>query len=285
MKDYRWNTVSFLLLRISQLVLGVIVLGISAYFVSKYEECRDRYVAFTLAVGGLTLLWMAAALSLFYTSNLLPLAAIIADVVLAVAYIVSIATIADDNPDAIAGSCTFYTFTLWSTYTYVFEDCNTLRGVFGILILEMLTFIGAIIWDGIVLYQNRHGGVGGAEVAAHNAMHGGGQEAAMGGMYGMPKPVMDAANGENYGPQTYLPQYQPTNSPIYPAQFASPAAPYDPYMPPPTLPQQAVMMPHHQHQQIHQVQQHQQQQSPHHHHQQQQKYDGPAQYELGGGGH
>ncbi|CUS13815.1 unnamed protein product [Tuber aestivum] len=293
MKDNRWNTVAFLLLRTSQLVLGVIILGITAYFVANYDEWylpyphlssnrtipnrKNRYVGFTLAVGGLTLAWIAAALSLFYTNNLFPLATIIVDVLLAIAYIVSIATIADDNPDTITGSCTYYSY--WTSYTYVSKDCNTLKGLFGILILEMLTFIGAIIWDGIVLYQNRDGGPGDTEAAPQNPMHGGGQMAPAGGMYGMPKPMMGATNGENYGPQTFLPQYQPTNSPIYPAQVASPTSPYGAYAPPPTMPQQAVMMPHHQHQQIHQVQQQQhqhQQQSPHQHQEQKQ----PS--ELGG---
>lgn len=36
MRDRRWGTTPLLLLRISQLLLGVIVLGIAAYFVPRY---------------------------------------------------------------------------------------------------------------------------------------------------------------------------------------------------------------------------------------------------------
>lgn len=37
MRDSRWGTTPLLLLRISQLLLGAIVLGIAAYFASRYS--------------------------------------------------------------------------------------------------------------------------------------------------------------------------------------------------------------------------------------------------------
>ncbi|KAG0641414.1 hypothetical protein HOY80DRAFT_1112753 [Tuber brumale] len=300
MRDNRWNAAALLTLRISQLVLVVIALGLTAFFIAKYRV--EWYAAFTLATICLTVVWIPLVLGLFFTNNLLPLVVIIVDVLLAIFYIVSIATIANYNPEAIGGSCTFYTYTFslfdWNTYLWVIEDCDKLRGLFAILVLEMLTFIGAIIWDGVVLYQNRNGNPGDVGVVAQNAMYGGGgggQIAAVGGTYGMSKPMMDAASGGNdatgyYGGQTPLPQYQPMNPPIYPVQVASPITAYSPHMPPPlapTMPQQAAVMQHQhqnhqQQQQVHQVQQQQQLQHQQSQQQQQQQNGGPLPHELGG---
>ncbi|RPA99048.1 hypothetical protein L873DRAFT_1738976 [Choiromyces venosus 120613-1] len=268
MKDNRWNIVAFLLLRITQLVLGVIVMGMTAYFVSKYDEW---YTDFTLATSLCTLAWIALSLTLFSINKLVPLAAIIVDALFAIAYIVCIASIAHFNPDSIGGSCTYYEYSFWITLTYTLEDCTTLRGLFGILVVEMLMFVGATIWDGIVLYQNRNGPPRDPEVVQY-AMHSGGgggvgvSGGQIGGTYGMAmsKPMMDAGGG---GDQTYLPRYQPTNSPIYPVQAVSPPTPYNPYMSPPmspTMPQQAVVMQHQDknHQQQHQQPQQQNQLPP-----------------------
>jgi len=289
MKDNRWNAVALLILRVSQLVLVVIALGLTAYFTATYTA--RWYLAFTLAAVCLSVCWIALTLGLFFANELLPLAALLGDILLAILYIVSIATIGDYNSDSIAGNCTFFTYSIWTGLDYYeFEDCGKLRGLFGILVLVMLTFIGAIIWDSIVLYQNRNGRPGSDQVVPQNVMYGGvSQMAATGG-----KPMVGAADGGDaggyYGPQTFLPQYQPTNSPIYPAQIASPAISYNPHMPPPplspTMPQQAAMMQHQnqqQQQQLHQVQQQQQrqyqQQSQHH---QQQQNQGPLPQELVG---
>ncbi|CAZ80507.1 unnamed protein product [Tuber melanosporum] len=308
MRDKRWNAVALLILRISQLVLAVIALGLAAFFIAKYPVAW--YAAFTLTTICLTVVWIPLVLGLFFTGNLLPLVVIIVDVLIAIFYIISIATIADYNPEAIGGSCAFYTFSLWDwdTYLWVIEDCDKLRGLFAILVLEMLTFIGAIIWDGVVLYQNRSGRAGAVDAVAQNAMYGGagaGRVAAVGGTYGVSKPMMNDAAGY-YGGQTSLPQYQPMNSPTYPPQVGSPISPYSPYVPPPvapTMPQQAAVMQHQhqnhlQQQQVHQLQQqqrqHQQQQQPQQQHhqfqppppppppQQQQQNQGPLPHELGG---
>ncbi|PWW73636.1 hypothetical protein C7212DRAFT_216785 [Tuber magnatum] len=290
MRDSRWNTTALLLLRISQFLLGVIVLGISAYFISIYEEW---FISFTLVVSILTLVWVTVVLSLFFTSKLLPLVVIVVDVILSVFCIVSMATIAGGHPDQIGSACLVYPPAVTSPDKFVSLHCSTLNGGFGILIIEMLTFLGAIIWDGIVLYQNRNRRPRDARVVAQNAPHvfdAGGDQ--MGGIrgrnYAMPKPTTDTANGGgtasgNQGAQTIPPQYQPASSLFYQAQNASPTTPYNPNMPEPLaprVPQRDVMMQHRQHQdyqqqqqqvyQVHQIQQqqHRYQRQPQHQYQQ-----------------
>ncbi|KAG0641413.1 hypothetical protein HOY80DRAFT_883243 [Tuber brumale] len=297
MRDYRWNTIALLLLRISQLMLGIVVLGGSAYFLSKHHSWVTPY---TLAVSAFTLVWVAILLSLFFANKLLPVVVIIFDVVLVVCYIVAIATVADHNPDAVSDSCSLTTPSGRRIDQFVNRDCITLNAGFPVLVIQMLTFLGAIIWDGIVLYQNRNGRPSDVQAAAQNAMHGSGggdgQMAGIWGAYGIPGLIMNPESGDrgaggNHGERASLSQYQPTNSPIYPAEIASPAAPFDLHLQshfPPATPQQGVMMQHHECQNHHQHQNHHQQQHiPQTHQdqpqrQQHQQNRGPSPQELDG---
>ncbi|CUS13816.1 unnamed protein product, partial [Tuber aestivum] len=299
MKDSRWNTVAFLLLRISQLVLGVIVLGIAAYFVSIYDEW---FIPFTIVVSAFTLAWVGVGLSLFFTNNLFPLVVIMVDVVLAVSYIVSIAALAGEYSSAIGSPCIVYDPYKSSPDEFVSRHCTTLNGGFGILILEMLTFLGAIIWDGIVLYQNRNGKREGFPVPARGAVN---EDDAIGeqigeirGAHGMWEPMADppagaGGAGGNHGEQPVLSYYQPTGPQIYPAQTAPPTAPYNPSTSHPLAPrvlQQDAMMyhqPHDQRQQqqidqVHQIQGQQDQYQRQSQHQQYPQNRGPLPHELGG---
>jgi len=133
------------------------------------------------------------------------------DVPLAVAYIISVVTVAANWPHTLRSSCAVGD-------SLVDADCATLKGVFGILIIEMLTFHGAIIWDAIVMSRNpnRRRDVRGI---AQNYVP------------VMPKPMAVAASGDTHG------QYQLDGTPVYPAELASPAAQYNSDMPP-TDPQQ-----------------------------------------------
>ncbi|CUS13817.1 unnamed protein product [Tuber aestivum] len=315
MRDNRWNTTAFLLLRISQLLLGVIALGISAYFESRYESQKypppstptpsqtifnrkNSFIILILALGILTLVWVIVALTLFFTNKLHPLAAIIVDVILAICYIASIATVASTYPGVIGNSCKAYAPSRDGMDDMVIKDCAMLNGGFAILVTNK------------VLRQNRNGKRGDARAVVRNAMHcggvGGGQMALIGGAYELLGPTMDPENGSrgsggNQGAQTFMSQYHPRNSPIYPAQVASPATLHNPYVPPPSLlamPQQALMMQHPQHQNhrnhhrhqlhhLHHLQQQQQRQHQlqsqhqHQHQQYQQNRESPPQ-ELGG---
>ena len=94
------------------------------------------------------------------------------------------------------------------------SDCATLKGVFGILIIQMLTFHGAIIWDVIVMSRNPNRR---RDVRA----------VARGVMPGMVKPAAAVASGGDVG------QYQLDGTPVYPAELATPAAQYNSYMPVP----------------------------------------------------
>ncbi|KAG0641412.1 hypothetical protein HOY80DRAFT_883283 [Tuber brumale] len=299
MKDNRWNTTALMLLRILQFALGVGVLQKSAYFVSRYGFW---IIPYSLAVSVLTLAWVAVVLSLFFANKLLPLAVIIVDVILTVSYIVSIATIANRYSRAIGSPCIVYPSPQQSTDQIVSQHCSLLKSAFHLLIIQMLTFLGAIIWDGIVMYRNRNGRLKDVRASAQNAMHGGGtdgeQIAAIGGTYGMSGPMMGpencgcSANG-NHDVQTVLSQYRLGGFPIYPARIASPATPLDPHMQPHlprTIPQQSVMTQHHQHQNHHQHHHHQQihqfdqvqQQQYQHQHQQYQQNRGSSPQELDG---
>lgn len=134
------------------------------------------------------------------------------DVPLAVAYILSVATVAANWPRALRGSCVAKVAGVTGVpgENILDADCATLKGAFGILIIEMLTFHGAIIWDAIVMSRNpnRRRDV---RTAAQNYMP------------VMPKP-MAASSGTNG-------QYQLDGTPVYPAELASPAAQYNPDMP------------------------------------------------------
>ncbi|PUU80900.1 hypothetical protein B9Z19DRAFT_1063108 [Tuber borchii] len=214
MRDSRWGTTPLLLLRISQLLLGVVVLGIAAYFASKYS---GWYIAFTVALGFVTLVWTAVVLGLFFKNKLSPPLVMFVDVPLAVAYILSVATVAANWPRALGGSCVAKVAGVPGE-SILDADCATLKGAFGILIIEMLTFHGAIIWDAIVMSRNpnRRRDVRGV---AQNYVP------------VMPKPMAVVDSGGPHG------QYQLDGTLVYPAELASPAAQYNSDMPP-TDPQQ-----------------------------------------------
>lgn len=184
-------------------------------------------------LGFVSLVWAAVVLGLFFTNRLSPPLVMFVDVPLAVAYILSVATVAANWSYAIGHSC-------FASKGLVYSDCATLKGVFGILIIQMLTFHGAIIWDAIVMSQNpnRRRDV---RAVAQNAVP------------GMAKPAVAAAGGGNLG------QFQLDGTPIYPAELASPAAQYNFYM---LVPQQGVMMHQNQDPEQQQHQQYQQNRGP-----------------------
>ncbi|PWW73637.1 hypothetical protein C7212DRAFT_365750 [Tuber magnatum] len=286
MRDNRWNTTAFLLLRISQLLLGVIVLGISAYFASNYYE---PYPSLPSTLTHQTTKYLAEKT--------------------AISYIASIARVASAYPDVIGDSCNVRTTSGRGTEKIVTMDCTTLNAGFAILVTKLLTLLGAIIWDGIVLRHNRNGRHRDVRAVARNAMHGGdagvGQMAAIRGAYEMLGSMVDPGSGGrgsggNHEAQTFLSQYQLRDSPTYPTLVASPTTLHSPYVPPPphlAAPQQVLMMQHHQHQnhqnhhhhQMHQIHQlHLAQQPQQHQHQRQsqhlqyQQNRGPSPQELDG---
>ncbi|KAG0126858.1 hypothetical protein HOY82DRAFT_626771 [Tuber indicum] len=237
MRDNRWNTTAFVLLRILQFALGIVVLGGSAYFASKYD---DWYIPYTIVVSAFTLSWVVVVLSLFFTNKLPPLLAVTMDLILAVSYIVPIATIAEYGPNGSSDSCTP---SGQSTDRMMIRGCATLKAGFPVLVIQMLTFTGAIIWDGKVLYQNRNGGPNDVQAAAQSARHGGGadggQMAGIGKTYWITGPIRVTTLESGgcgacgtHGEQASLSPYQPANSSIYPAQIASPATPLNPHMQP-----------------------------------------------------
>lgn len=132
------------------------------------------------------------------------------DVPLAVAYILSVTTVAANWHRALGGSCVAKVAGVTDVpgESILDADCATLKGAFGILIIEMLTFHGAIIWDAIVMFRNpnRRRDV---RTVAQNYMP------------VMPKSMAVAASGGTNG------QYQLDGTPVYPAELASPAAQYN----------------------------------------------------------
>ncbi|CAZ80508.1 unnamed protein product [Tuber melanosporum] len=300
MRDNRWNTTALLLLRISQLVLGATILGICAYFAPNYD---DWLIPFDIVLSAFTLVWVAVVLGLFFASRLLPLIVTMVDLVLAVFYIVSIAITADSYSRAIGNSCAFL-LSQPNMDEAAFRDCGELEAGFRVLITQTLTFLGAIIWDGVVLHRNRNGKPRDVQDAAKNAMHGAdagsGQMVRIGGTYRMPEPMVDPENGGhgengNHGARVPLSQHQLRGFPIYPTRIATL---FDPRMQqhlPPAMPQQGVMAQFHQHQNHHQqqqiyqfdqVQQHQQQYQhqwrSQHQRQRYQENRGPPPQELDG---
>jgi hypothetical protein len=154
MRDSRWPFLPFIILRPKQLLLSIIILGLTAFVISS------SIISFWFASIGLftsiaTLLWSIITIVLYYTNHLLPLAAVIVDAFLTLFWLISFAGTASSG--LLAVDCTNYEL-ISGGIAFLGDDsiCEVIKGAFAIEFIAFLSLVVSLVLSSLTLHRTRH---------------------------------------------------------------------------------------------------------------------------------
>ncbi|KAI5856387.1 hypothetical protein BZA05DRAFT_388323 [Tricharina praecox] len=140
-QDDRWPMLPFLIVRATQTLFGVILLGMTAYICSLGQVW---WAGMGLFIALIILIWMAVNFILFFMGMLLPLAVVIVDAFCTLFLLISMAGTADSG--WLALDCSYF---------YSGSLCPTIKGAFAMELLAMFLFIASLVFASITLYKHR----------------------------------------------------------------------------------------------------------------------------------
>ncbi|CUS09400.1 unnamed protein product [Tuber aestivum] len=240
-QDTRWPAKILIALRGVQLVFAIILLGLSAYMVSKID---DWWACITLVSALFSLIYIGINFFLLFSNLLLPLAITITDAFLAVFWLISMAGTGDSGILSVSDCGDYYYF-----YAYLSTVCQVSKASFALSLLLMLLFIGSLVLASMVLFKNRKDLRGakynsGMDPDGHplpdhaNAAPAVPNAVPMDSVPGQTQYYQDPPKNEQYQQSSTPQQYQTTTSPAYYNATAA-THPIDPSAAPAHYPQDA----------------------------------------------
>jgi len=164
-RDIRWGFVPFIVTRILQLLFAVIVLGLNADLISNILSVGltpGWMFGFGLFVAVATLIWCIIAISLFFTSHLMPVAVVVLDAILLFLWLISmigmgIAELDGDNLLTYdCNTCVEDDFGFTSCLLPAIKTlCEIIKANFAFELLTLILFIASLTIAGITLHRTK----------------------------------------------------------------------------------------------------------------------------------
>jgi len=154
-RDSRWGFIPFAILRPAQLLLSIIVLGLTGFLVS---EIPVWWACIGLFIGIVAFIWGIVSIALFFSNILLPLVVVILDAFCVFFMLIAFAGAASSG--FLAVDCTFSSYSFdgfgdefFSSGTNKF--CLVTKGAFAIEFLAFLVLVASLVIGALTLHRTR----------------------------------------------------------------------------------------------------------------------------------